>query len=130
MRRVCMHVWHSLDDLPSLPEPDVIRIKREESNGWLLVLGIIFACALTVHVAQFLGQDPRLWLAVGMVYLQAAIAVGSHARILSADPGVVERSAESCLPFPVDVCRLYMCVRVCWSCRNLVPTASNARHRC
>lgn len=90
--------------LPPLPEPDTKTRRRQQMLGCVFVPGIVAICVACVHIGYHLleGHLPDgvryAWLA--LVYAEAVAALACLAGLLWADPGVVRRSEDTCLPLP------------------------------
>ena len=88
--------------LPPLPKPDPIR-SREELGGIALVLSVVTGLAVCTHAAALIARrEPALlWAALhALIGVEAVVAVGCLAGLMLSDPGVVERSEQTCLPLP------------------------------
>jgi hypothetical protein len=94
----------SLDALPPLPKPDTARMQLEARRGIITVASIIVVCLVIAHLAMAFSETPisdiLTRVALGLVYLEAFVAIFCLVRILTVDPGVVRRDALTCLPFP------------------------------
>ena len=92
-------------ELPPLPEPDTVRQRQQAAGGCLLVLGLTAAFVIATHLSVALGAMspalPRVFLT--LIYAEAAVALYCLNGLLCGDPGVIERSAEVCLPVPAEV---------------------------
>ena len=62
-----------------------------------VILGVSYAAALTVM------DKPVTWLILGLVCLEASIALACLGGVLFGDPGVIARSPETCFPLPEPV---------------------------
>lgn len=103
--------WEAL--LPPLPQPDG-AMRTEEAAGMALVTVIVCACISGTHLGVWLMDfgDPSHWISLLatrlkiLVYSEAALAFLCLAGLMFADPGVVKRSRETCLPLPAEVAGL------------------------
>ena len=93
-----------IKDLPPLPEPKRWEQCGESCIGTVVVLLLIgLFVGLTQGVA--VGADPlgAEWLALVLIYLEAVIALFCLCGLLCGDPGVVQRTPDTCYPIPPEV---------------------------
>ena len=122
----------NVNALPPLPEPNVRTMQREEIGGWCLIIGIALACLIAVHVSQAKCTEESarvpLCVAVALVYLEAIIAILSTLRLLHSNPGVVVRSADTCLPFPREVSKSCTTAAAFHSAHRYATRSCRGRH--
>ncbi|KAJ8605545.1 hypothetical protein CTAYLR_000110 [Chrysophaeum taylorii] len=95
-------------ELPPLPEPDYERKWNESKHG---VLNVLFIITIILVLTNFVVLNQRVgtlpvvarWVCFLSIHAMAFLALLCLERVLRADPGVVERSDESCLPIPDSV---------------------------
>lgn len=97
----------TLDLLPPLPTPDKTQMRREASMGCSLVLCTIVGCIAATHVgAHLMAESVQVEITqtcLGLVYTAALVALGSLFGLMWGDPGVVQRSPQTCLPIPAEI---------------------------
>lgn len=89
--------------LPPLPTPSHAVLQRQVGGGATVVYGAISGVIGTVYVfSTVCEREPQaLWdFVVPFVYVQGVIAAVAHAAIVLSDPGVIERSPDTCTPIP------------------------------
>lgn len=92
-------------DLPELPKA-AYRQKQEARMGCGVVVTIIGVCIMGTHSGVRLlsckADGGYEWL-LPLVYLEAVVALVCLAGLMFDDPGVIERSAETCTPVPEEI---------------------------
>lgn len=98
----------ALSDLPPLPTEHYTK-QRQRNGGVSVVLFSIFAFVGTTHglglelFPGFERNSAPWWTFFILIYIQAALAILGLIAMIVADPGVVQRSKESCYPIPVQM---------------------------
>ena len=135
------------EELPPLPEPDEPTKAKQARMGCITIIGLTTALVAVTHGCAYVtGPKSTLVVSVVLIWIEAVIALYCLARILSADPGVLERSRETCMPLPLEVAQslqkgqplpdanivgddgLVYCVR-CLLWRREQPREQRAGHR-
>ena len=81
---------------------------KETLIGTAVVYGAVGSCVGIAHLSlgvfnQTLVPSYAWWWCAGLVYGEALFALGLHARIVFANPGVIGRRPATCLPLPKEV---------------------------
>lgn len=95
-----------LPPLPDLPKPNFFAQRSEAATGSVIVLGIILACVEGTHGSLAFAEAvplPISRLLLALIYAETAVALVCLCGILLADPGVIKRSPQTCLPVPDEV---------------------------
>lgn len=93
-------------DLWALPDPDYVTKQHQARCGVVTVLGL---CAvfvgLTHAIALEVGNLPKVawWICLVAIYAETLLALSMLCAIVYMDPGVIQRSPETCFPLPSKV---------------------------
>ena len=100
----------SIEDLPPLPSPVRKVQRRQEGLGCALVLGITaFLVGATHGISSIEDLSPTfVWTCRGCIYTEALLALSCLIGLMLADPGVIQRTPETCSPIPVQVQELLL----------------------
>ncbi|CAE8590375.1 unnamed protein product [Polarella glacialis] len=108
--------------LPLLPKPDLTAMRTEGLTGCTLVCGLIAGCLTGTHTgASMMRGFVAPWLPAAflvLIYLEAMVALLCLLGLMLGDPGVVERSEQTCLPIPAAVAE-------CLQAGKPMPTMEN-----
>lgn len=92
--------------LPPLPRPN-FRIRcLQASNGCFCISGLICVCVTTVHLSIWFVDDfPHLpgQVFLTLIYAEAVTALTCLFGIMFGNPGIIERSQETCFPLPQKI---------------------------
>lgn len=94
-------------DLPPITKPEEKRTQQSRM-GCLMIIGITLSLVATTHgFALTFGSFPThgWWTILVLIYTEAAVAFYCLWGLLYADPGVIVRSAQTCLPFPPEIAK-------------------------
>jgi hypothetical protein len=87
-------------NLPPLPKPRLLEMRRQAALGCILVLAIIAACLAVMLLATWHWTlHSRAAVAV-IASLESAVALGMLAGLMFGDPGVVKRTDSNVRPLP------------------------------
>eukprot|EP00658_Telonema_sp_P-2_P072180 TRINITY_DN6135_c0_g1_i2.p1 TRINITY_DN6135_c0_g1~~TRINITY_DN6135_c0_g1_i2.p1 ORF type:complete len:241 (-),score=43.19 TRINITY_DN6135_c0_g1_i2:121-843(-) len=95
-----------LEKLPALPEIKVADQRAESIGGVVCVTVIIVAQLVFAHLVVVVVGDLHLVATIiflSLMYADAVMALFCLIRILTANPGTVDRCEEVCLPVPDQV---------------------------
>lgn len=95
-------------ELPALPAPDVKTQRKQAAIGCTLVVSLIVIFVTTTHLSVAFGSGPLMsqlthMVLFAMIYSEAIVALYCLHGLIYGDPGVIQRSAEVCLPVPSEV---------------------------
>lgn len=95
--------------LPKMPTPRLEARRRETTVGVSIVLAICTLVLILTHgvaltwVGGIIRKSTGWWILLVLSYSEALIALVCLVGLLLTDPGVVERSPETCFPIPAEV---------------------------
>ena len=96
--------------LPPLPTPNNELMNTQMSRGCSMVVFIILSIiAITQGITLTVGGGkdnlPRSvwWIIFSLIYTQAILAFICLGGLIYSDPGIIQRSHETCFPFPDEV---------------------------
>lgn len=100
----------SIEDLPPLPSPQRKVQRRQEWLGCALVLGITtFLVGVKHAVSSIQDLSPTfIWTCRGCIYTEALLALCCLVGLMLADPGIIQRTPETCSPIPAQVRELLL----------------------
>eukprot|EP00440_Ansanella_granifera_P039290 gb/GFBE01042626.1/.p1 GENE.gb/GFBE01042626.1/~~gb/GFBE01042626.1/.p1 ORF type:complete len:294 (+),score=37.50 gb/GFBE01042626.1/:1-882(+) len=95
----------SMHDLPPLPAPKRQEQRSQERGGIALVVSAVIALVAATQATSSFEAMPEAvaWTCRGFIYAEALIALGCLFGLMVGDPGVVERSWDTCFPQPQDI---------------------------
>ena len=92
--------------LPPMPTPKHKQLRNQVTGGVAVVAWCICCAEGAIYALGYWCdfQPFEFWTLVGaIIHTQAVIAIIAHACLLYADPGVMQRSREDCLPLPPTI---------------------------
>eukprot|EP00929_Paragymnodinium_shiwhaense_P092249 TRINITY_DN52138_c0_g1_i1.p1 TRINITY_DN52138_c0_g1~~TRINITY_DN52138_c0_g1_i1.p1 ORF type:complete len:251 (-),score=38.55 TRINITY_DN52138_c0_g1_i1:436-1188(-) len=95
-----------LRSMPPLPTPNYKAMRAQACGGVCMVMAITTFCVGATRAGMKDVRDMPdglWWLIMGGIHLEAALAVICLIGLLLGNPGVIERSLDSCFPLPEDV---------------------------
>eukprot|EP00434_Breviolum_minutum_P043668 symbB.v1.2.038938.t1/scaffold6249.1/size19653/4 len=130
MASACNAPEFNMHELPPLPSPLRKVQRRQEMLGCALVLSITTFLVGATHAVSCIEElsFTFVWTCRGCIYAEAVLAVLCLIGLMLADPGIVQRSTETCLPMPEHVGDMILRGERC--AENVVDGASSFCVRC
>ena len=104
--------WADVQMLPPMPKPDRCNQRCEAGCGNTLVLFLIFIFVVPMQLsANVAGEEITnvMRLQLGLIYLEAVIALVCLFGLMWGDPGTIKRSPRTCFPQPSVVADKLRC---------------------
>ena len=105
-----------MSSLPPMPTPDHGTRRSEAACGWTLVLVIIVGCVGIMHSTVVGAAGGGFWL--GLIYLEAAVALVCLLGLMYGDAGVIVRSPATVFPLLTQNERFAFTVQLHAACVN------------
>jgi hypothetical protein len=95
--------------LPPLPTPNTDAKRTQATGGATLVIMLAVTFAGVTHgisltaVDGFVKESAAWWTFLVLIYTEALVGLLCLVGLLATDPGVIQRSPETCFPLPIQV---------------------------